>query len=220
MGLRYNHDMLAQLLIHADTERRAEKAEKILGENNLSRSHPDLLWFEAEDKLGVEQAKQIREFLSLKPYQGNSHAVVLPAAENLTPDAQNALLKTLEEPPGEAIIILGVASEDQLLPTVVSRCRVVNLAVSAPAKTSDFTKDIVKLISQGPQERFQFIEKLDKKDEFLNALTAYFREKMLENPTNTKLQVFLQDLIEAEKWAKQNVNIRAILEYLMLKMPS
>ncbi len=190
----------------------------MLLENNLSRNHPDLLWFEAESKLGIEEARKIKDFLSLKPYQGSNRAVVLIAAENLTDAAQNALLKTLEEPPPGTILILGASSEDQFLPTILSRCQVINLK-SSNKSSEIFDKDIKDLLDATMEKRFQFIEKLDKRDEFLFALTLYFRNQMLEGKSR-KPQEFLKDLIDAERWARQNVNIRAILEYLMLKMPS
>lgn len=226
-GVVYNLSMLACLLIHPDILKRQGKAESMLAENNLSKDHPDLLWFGAEEKLGIAQARQVREFLSLKPYQGSAQAVVLIAAENLTDDAQNALLKTLEEPPENTVLILGVASDDQLLPTVLSRCKVINLENPQSKSGGSFDAEIEKLQESSMEKRFQFIEKLDKKDEFLISLTAYFRQQLLANtaggnpvpPPGWNL-TFLQDLLEAEKWARQNVNIRAILEYLMLRMPS
>lgn len=212
--------MQTYLLIHADTSKREEKAEEILLENNLARNHPNLLWFSPEEKLGIEQARQIKDFLSLKPYQGSSQAVILICAENLTPDAQNALLKVLEEPPEGTIFILGASSEDQLLPTVLSRCQIVNLSMPATSDKGKYQQEIEKLFGYSMEKRFQFIEKLDKKEEFLLALASYFRQQMLKNLSNRELQVFLSDLIDAERWANQNVNIRAILEYLMLRIPS
>jgi len=114
------------------------------------------------------------------------------------------------------------------LPTVLSRCQVINLENTNSNTDGSFDGDIKRLLESTMEKRFQFIEKLDKRDEFLPALTAYFRHKLLENSAGVKLihpgggkyTEFLQDLIEAERWARQNVNIRAILEYLMLKMPS
>ncbi len=63
------------------------------------------------------------------------------------------------------------------------------------------------------EERFEYIEKLKNKEEFLATLTTYFHQKILEYPD------FTAKVLQAEKWHKQNVNIRAILEYLMLVMP-
>lgn len=218
--------MIPVLLIHPETAKRESKVEKILVEQGMTRNHPDLLWFEAEAKMGVEQARQIKDFLSLKPYQGIKQAIAIISAENLTLDAQNTLLKTLEEPPGEVVIVLGVSSEDQLLPTILSRCQIVDLASSEQSQNEvihKYDEDIEKLLNLNSEGRFQFIEKLKERDEFLPALTKYFRKRLLENNAKTltleQIHNFLKELLTAEKWAKSNVNIRAILEYLMLKMP-
>lgn len=216
--------MIPTLLIHPDQNARQTKIDQILKTNGFSQNHPDLLFLKAEEKLGIETIRKIREFLSLKPYQAKNHALVLLVAENLTLDAQNALLKTLEEPTGEAMIILGAASEEQLLPTIISRCHVVNLHSDnnnqniSGAKQDKWQQKIEELLNSDTPKRFQFIEKLTEKEEFLTFLTIYFRKKLLENPSKDARQ-FMATLIEGERWAKQNVNTRAILEFLMLKLP-
>lgn len=214
------------VLIHPDIDKRREEAKKIISQNGFSNSHPDLLWVGEEEKLGIEQARQIKDFLTLKPYQGSSHAVVLLSADNLTPDAQNTLLKTLEEPLGEITFLLGLSSAEHLLPTVLSRCQVIDLTDSkiTTALTEKQIGEIERLISSSPEQRFQYIEKLKDREKFLILLTSYFRHQLLQNSAGAK-QVppqgwnYLSRLIQAERWAKQNVNIRAILEYLMLHLP-
>lgn len=205
--------MISCLIIHPDIKVRQNEIEKILKELKLSQNHPNTLWFSEEEKLGIGESRKIQDFLSLKPYQGKNQAVILLASENLTLDAQNSLLKTLEEAGNHVSLILGAGSEDQLLPTIISRCKIINLQSHAPTSEvgAQYQRDIELLLQSNMEERFKFIEKLDDKDAFLYALTGFFRQKWNTN--------FLKDLLEAEKWAKQNVNIRAILEYLMLKMP-
>lgn len=204
--------MISCLVIHSDISVRQSEIEKILKELELSQNHPNTLWFAEEEKLGIGESRKIQEFLSLKPYQGKNQAVVLLAAENLSLDAQNALLKTLEEAGDHVSLILGVSSEDQLLSTIVSRCKTINLQKNpTPEVGLKYQADIKKLLESDMEERFKFIEKLEDREKFLYALTVYFRHEWNIN--------FLKDLLEAEKWAKQNVNIRAILEYLMLKLP-
>jgi DNA polymerase-3 subunit delta' len=61
--------------------------------------------------------------VSIKPFEGGRHTVIIDDAEKLTPQAQNALLKTLETPPGGAVFFLLTTTPSQLLPTIVSRCR-------------------------------------------------------------------------------------------------
>ncbi|MBU1031473.1 hypothetical protein KKE03_00910, partial [Patescibacteria group bacterium] len=72
--------------------------------------------------------------------------------------------------------------------------------------------------------RFKYIEKLKDREEFLHAMIQYFRNQMFQISSdrgiNETIKDYLKELLQAERWAKQNVNIRAILEYLMLSMPS
>lgn len=214
--------MLPKLIIAADVQARKEAIDSILGDHGLKLTHPDLLYFDEPDKLGVEEAKKIRRHLSLKPYHGKSRAIALVSAYNLTLEAQNALLKTLEEPHDTALIILGSPSEDNLLPTVVSRCQIIfiNNQTTKDLEKSEIEK-IDRLLKMNMEERFLFIEGMDNRDKFLSALTSYFHSYSRSHLGGGRLNIeFLQALIQTEKWARQNVNIRAILEYLMLKIPS
>ncbi|MBI2011570.1 hypothetical protein HYS91_02260 [Candidatus Daviesbacteria bacterium] len=209
--------MIAKLLVSSDLSLRIREIDKILNISNLSRGHPDLLYLGADEKLGVEKAKLIRDHFSLRPYSAKGRAVALENASNLTLEAQNGLLKTLEEPPLGAILLLGVPSEFDLLPTIVSRAQVIYLNAVGGEQVEKFAKDIEKLITLNLEKRFEFIEKLEEKEEFLKALTIHFRKKLHKDP---KWIDFVKELVDAQHWAKSNVNIRGILEYLMLKMPS
>ena len=73
--------------------------------------------------IGIEEVRQLEHFLSLKvPRSGDyTRAVIIEAADALTTEAQNALLKTLEEPPAGTIIVLTASYEQSLLPTIRSR---------------------------------------------------------------------------------------------------
>ena len=87
-------------------------------------THADLIWTVPEGrsvKVGEVRAGERR--LRLRPLEGSRKVWVLDPAHTLTPEAQNALLKTLEEPPGEATLILLTSRPSVLLPTVRSRCQ-------------------------------------------------------------------------------------------------
>ena len=75
---------------------------------------------------------------------------------------------------------------------------------------------IEKLIGSSIEQRFQFVEKLEDKQKLLDRITIYYQEKLRNNPAKSQVS-FLEDLIQAHRWAKQNVNLRAILEYIMLR---
>ncbi len=215
--------MIARLLISQSYSVLAGFIEQDLKKHNLKRSDPDLLYLEQGTKLGINEAKKIREHFSLKPYAAKGRAVVLENASEMTLEAQNALLKTIEELPEEAIFILGTTSDANLLPTIISRCQIVRLNFdtkqgekSGPFK---YEQDLQQLLESDIPSRFRYIEKLKEREEFLHYMVHYFREQLFHSQPRQTIKDFLEELLHSEEWAKQNVNIRAILEYLMLVMP-
>lgn len=92
--------------------------------------HPDLTVVQAETvggTLKVEQVREVRRLLNLKPYQSDRRVVLFLRFDEANPNAANALLKTLEEPPDYALLLLTASAPEALLPTIVSRCEVIRL---------------------------------------------------------------------------------------------
>src|SRR3989344_4175306 len=118
--------------------------------------------------IGIGEIRKGLERLSLKPFVSKAKVALIEEAQNLTLEAQNALLKTLEEPPKDSFLILTCPNEDLLLPTVVSRC--VNLRVSSKLgsevpdeREKIFETNFFDLLSFSLKERLDFIE-LSKED--------------------------------------------------------
>ena len=91
----------------------------------LSGNHPDFIRLKPEKSIGVDAVREVIERLAVKPYEADRHVVVIEQADKMTAQAQNALLKTLETPPGRDVFFLITTQMTALLPTIVSRCRVV-----------------------------------------------------------------------------------------------
>jgi DNA polymerase-3 subunit delta' len=90
----------------------------------LRRAHADVHMIAAEGgQIVVDQVRAVREEASRAPFEGRTKVFIVDEAERLNPAAANALLKVLEEPPGDALFVLMTDAPDDLLPTVVSRCR-------------------------------------------------------------------------------------------------
>jgi DNA polymerase-3 subunit delta' len=75
----------------------------------------------------IEQVRELERQTALAPYEAKYRTPLLLRFHEATPAAQNALLKTLEEPPAQVVLLLTADSADRLLPTIVSRCQVLNL---------------------------------------------------------------------------------------------
>lgn len=91
-----------------------------------SGNHPDVsILTNADNKIsiGIDEVREGIASVQTCSYEGGYRFWIIDEAQRLTEEAQNALLKTLEEPPDSLIIILVAQSEGHLLPTVVSRCR-------------------------------------------------------------------------------------------------
>ena len=95
----------------------------------LAGSHPDVHVIRPEKKtIGISVIRELIDDLALRPYEGGRHIVLIEQAETMTPQAQNALLKTLESPAGEAMFFLISNAPGGLLPTIVSRCQTVRFS--------------------------------------------------------------------------------------------
>jgi DNA polymerase-3 subunit delta' len=94
-------------------------------------NHPDVTLVEAEEGkrlLGVELVREtVVRSANLQPSESRWRIFILPHVERMTANTTNALLKTLEEPPPGVVLLLTSTDMESLLPTVISRCRLVNL---------------------------------------------------------------------------------------------
>ena len=107
----------------------------------LSKNHPDIITIthEKPNSIGIEDIRiHLIDDVSIKPYTGPYKIYILNEAEKLTLQAQNALLKTIEEPPAYAVIMLLTTNADTFLPTILSRCVTLNIKVVPDEKIKKF----------------------------------------------------------------------------------
>ncbi|GFE61062.1 DNA polymerase III subunit delta' [Geobacter sp. AOG2] len=96
-------------------------------------SHADIHYIEPDGQfIKIEQVRELQRDLSLRPYEAPRKACIIESAERFNPAAGNSLLKTLEEPPGNAIIILLTENAGMLLPTIRSRCQAIRFSPLSP----------------------------------------------------------------------------------------
>jgi DNA polymerase-3 subunit delta' len=111
--------------------------------------HPDVLLIEPGDSgsIRIDPIRDAIDRSTYRPFEGRRRVVIIDEADALVPQAQNALLKTLEEPPSASIFILVTSRPDALLPTVLSRCPRLRFRRLEPADVA------AALIRQGRAER-------------------------------------------------------------------
>lgn len=132
-------DFIAKAAVCADSE---PPCDKCLNCHQADvKTHPDIAYIRTEDgkkNLSVGQVRQIRADAFVKPHSANRRVFIIEQAQRLNEQAQNALLKVLEEPPQNVVFILVTPSKTALLDTIISRCVVLSL-YSDEQQDSDYT---------------------------------------------------------------------------------
>lgn len=128
-----------------DTELCGWLALRLLGADSSveagSLAHPDFRWVAPEGgSIKVERIRALAEFAPGTPQIAGAKVAVIESAHSMNVNAQNALLKTLEEPPGSMFLILGSDSAGSLAPTVLSRCQTFTIP-RANAAAADWLRE-------------------------------------------------------------------------------
>lgn len=172
---------------------------------------PDVLEIIPEISIGIDDIRQIKTFLSRKPLGSSPNTVIIRNAEKLTLPAQNSLLKTLEEPPGNSEIYLVTNYPDQLLPTILSRVQIT---------IKQFTDEIINSQSKDLLSKLLESKKVGERINLLNEAN-FNRESFLEfldhleNILHLDLDLRLDYrlIVSTRAYLKSNVNLKLITTY-------
>ncbi len=186
--------MVSLIIASSDKSKRREYIRNFCKEHTVDRFDITIIEKETAIKqnvgsIGIEEIKNMQKKLFLKPLKSPTKVVVLEDAQLLTTQAQNAMLKVLEEPPDHTIIILSADSKEVFLPTIISRCQIIELKDAKKKLSEKETKDLTAFIENLPKmtiaEKFKKAEQLSKDKEkaieWNSNLILVLREKMLEN---------------------------------------
>lgn len=201
------------------------KTKKPLSPEILS-SHPDIHNLEVTDKLsiGIEDIKLFQKKLIYKPFQESSQLGIIHDSQKLTHEAQNSLLKSLEESDDSTIYVLTVDNEKNLLPTIRSRARIiyshVEKIVESSLQDNFFDLDLVsqfEKIEQASEDRGVSIELINQIE---NSLKSKF-EINIKNGNIDGSKKFLEDLKVIQKSREKinsNCNRRLTLEAMAIQL--
>ncbi len=119
---------------------------------------PDLKIIEPiKNSIKIEQIREMRKEIGLKPFKNRKKIYIIDKAERMTIEASNCLLKTIEEPPYYAIIILICSKIDPILPTIVSRCQILNFGLITSLKIKEL---LLNKVNNLEKEKAEIISKL------------------------------------------------------------
>jgi DNA polymerase-3 subunit delta' len=146
--------------------------------------HADLRWLAPlEDKhtIGIDQVRQLVAELSLTSYEGGSKVAIVEPADAMTTSAANSLLKTLEEPPGDTLLILIVDRPGHLPATIFSRCQRLNIGVPGEAEGLSWLQalqpaanwaTVLRESGFAPLAALRALERLDETDAMASEFAA------------------------------------------------
>ena len=190
----------------------------------------DVNLFSSEKAVGIEDVREIQKKLFLRPLKSPMKISILDASCGLTTEAQNSLLKMLEEPPNNTIIMLLVSQKEMVLPTILSRCKIVELKETLSLNKSEFTQYLNILISlsrRGVGEKLKLASDITKNEGetliWLERTIIVARQKLIETYSKKpSTPQYLNILISLQKTytllKATTVNKRFALENLFLNL--
>lgn len=182
--------------------------------------------------IGIEDIKEIQKTLFLKPIQSEKKACIIQEAQLLTIEAQNSMLKILEEPPANTLIILTTDSKELLLPTILSRCQLIDISEKISLSDKELEKfqnisERLKFLSAG--EGLALAETLAKNKEdaaiWLENMIHIFHKKIIEavDKKDDEEKIWYAEVIRKFQNTYQiikstNINLRMTFENLFFSI--
>lgn len=158
---------------------------------DASHFHPNLFWLTSSDPHNIDAAREAINFLEKTSWDGGWKVCVITAADQLNIQAQNALLKIMEEPPERSIIFLASERANALLPTLYSRG--IHVIIAEENKQSE----VPKFIAEWTQAVSAILERSDFAPLF--AFQSYLTENEFDAETQGKwVMLALKNIIDAE----------------------
>lgn len=230
--------MLASILITGGNAQKRQakallKSADFLG--NKTENNPDFFLIEEKTSIKIDQIRELKGKISLKPFSAKTVVVVISEADKMTLPAQNSLLKILEEPPVSSRIILTAPGPKTLLPTIVSRCQIIHLSdeTKIDQEILDSQFSIVNsLLSASPGQKILLAEKYSQNQEqaleFCQNQLLFLREILHQktyhpksirqqiNLKTTQIARIMHSLQKSLILLKNNVNPRLLVENLLI----
>lgn len=179
--------------------------------------NPDY-WRETQETFGIDESRAISEIHRGHPVV-HSRRIIIIEAQSITHEAQNALLKVLEEPVSHTHFFLIVPNESDLLPTVLSRLFIIK------NEQSDSDATLGKnFLNMSISDRMVFVSKLaenkEKKqiDMFIRSLIFAFRPYLTANTLDS--HIYMEKLLAVHEYIRsRGASVKALLEYVALAVP-
>ncbi len=213
------------LIYGGDRAARNNKILELLGQNQISvENNPDVLnvrLIEDKKSIGIGTVKDNIKALGQKPFSHKYKILIIWEADLMTIEAQNTLLKILEEPPEYATIILCAPTKTAVLPTILSRCKRVELKSKAYEDSKE--RAFFELFQMSLGDRMSWAAEVSKEDrevviDIVKDLILDLEISARTEPTMKAAQALVKLSEVRNDLLKTNVNLKLALEYLVLSV--
>ena len=185
-------------------------------------NHPDIGHIRAggaSQRIKIEQIRNLQKEAYLKPTEARKKVYIIYDADSMAHEASNCLLKTLEEPPRDVIIILISLHLSGLLSTIISRCQIIRFS-QMPLKTSyneaaTFIDEFLNAEDPFVSDTLEFVRRPKGEQlKTVDLLLQYFRD-MLVNNADKNILILMEELLKAKELLQSNVNSKLVADYIL-----
>lgn len=173
------------------------------------------------ETIKIAEIREVLHFINHKPLKSQFKLVVIENADKMTTEAGNALLKTLEEPPVYAKIVLATQQIEKILPTILSRCQKVRASISEIEENvveNNLSPD--KITNMNLSQSFTWAAQAVEQgntEEIITNWQKYYRKKLIQGKDVLNI---LNVLSRAKDLLQSNISLKLLLENIILNMES
>lgn len=214
---------LQSLLIHSkNSSTGLEFAKNFLKQKGVSNF--DITLISEEKTIGIGDIRSFQSKIFLKPSQGKEKGIIIDSTNGITTEAQNSLLKVLEEPPNNTYIMLVTSNKEIFLPTILSRCKLIELENKESTDLDKFKETLNDLSKKGIGERLKLAQDFSKDKNqaitFIENLILTAREDMKKNLDHSQENSLILKKLQAGYLVIKitNANLRLALENIFLSL--
>jgi DNA polymerase III delta prime subunit len=228
--------MVSFIVIAREKKKREEYVKTLALKENIDRFDITVVEKDTSAKattqsIGIEAVKLIQKKIFFKPVKSSKKIVVIEDGQLLTPEAQNALLKVLEEPPANTIIIVASETKETLLPTILSRCQLIELEEEKKKLSNKTIEEITLFLTELADfsigDKLKRAEQLAKDKEkaltWIENLILVLHENLINTIKETSISTNQITIIKSFQslhtlLRTTNVNPRFAIEHTLLNL--
>lgn len=218
-------------LITAPNQVQARQATKKLAKSlgiDIEKASPDVFFIRRKTpfitalkkQISIDQVRELKGHIFEKPFKEKYKFIVMENADSATAEAQNSLLKILEEPPAHAILVMEAKNKSQLLPTILSRIILVE------SKTSPTDEQTQNLLEKDLESALSEISTINDPQEFLDRQIIFLtdlliksaRKKQASSTSELKIAQAIEKCKDAKEMIEANVNPTFTLANLVFSL--